>query len=406
MKITHLRASSAHRWIECHASPHAERIAPSIQSDNEAATEGTAAARLMELCLKNREDASEYAGTEIRLASEKRNWEVSDDMADHIQAGLNLIREHVGKGTLWSEREVHFKVRGVVVGGTLDAGWHGQYKSELKKTAGKLVWQLHIMDLKYGRILVEAHDNKQMMIYAKGKMRELLAANKKVDEIHLWIFQPRNEITDGIPFQHVTITPFDLEEFVATTLDESVKGVLAPNPTFNPGPHCLYCKAQSTCVAAEKLALKQLRNAHTAPTRDRVGELLFAANFAIKYWNKIRELGKQMGRDRTPPTGWKMVEGSRVRRFPGKETEQMKTVLPKLRKITGQTENELAPRKLLSVSKVEKVLKEKGKKKELIENLYIVTRQQDRLVPESDKRDAISAAMFFEDEGPDDGQAE
>lgn len=404
MKITHLRASSAHRWIECHMSPHAERIAPSIQDDNDAALEGSAAHKLFELALKKRVQTEVYVDEDIRVGAGSTfvDYTVSEDMADHVQDGVDLVTERRGKGVLWTEREVHFKVRGVVVGGTLDAGWLGTYKSEVKKTKGRNTVQLHIMDLKYGRLLVEAHDNKQMLIYANGKLRELTAAGKKVDEIHMWVYQPRNEVAAGVPFQHVTITPYELEEFVAVELDAAVQGILSPKPAYKAGPQCLYCKAQSTCPAAEKLVLKHVRTKFKDTDRERVGELLFVAGFVGKWAERVRALGKQMGADRQPPTGWKMVPGNRIRRFPGKEKEQLK-ILPKLKAKFKLDDDTLAPRKLLSVSKMEKALKEAGKDIDALEKFYIEARQKDRLVPESDKRDSIGASMYFDAE-PDDGQ--
>ena len=408
--IKNVRASSAHRWWECLGSVRAEAMAP-IGEESDIAREGTAAHKVFELTLKSNKDADVYLGETINLGKGDE-WLVDEDMVDHIQAGVDLVRAKRGKGKLWLESGISIATKPIPTLGTLDCAWYGKYLIEpetpTKKVKAVMEYQLHVLDLKYGQGKVtEAHDNKQLKVYALGKLRELLKTKLPVDSVHLWIYQPRVMHADG-PFRHVKLETYDLLEFEAD-LNAKVVSVMKPNAPFKAGPWCLYCKAHGTCATAEDAALAVFRRKFNKEDRKRVGELLMIAPSVIKWAESIKALGKLMGNNGSPPEGFKMGPGRQSTRWKGggkgetEQAKQMKDLLPKLMRATGLKEPDLISKKLLSVAKLRKKLPKEKRHK--IDPFYFTTRGKDTLMPENDSRYAITANLFFDAEG-DDGQAE
>lgn len=411
MKIKFLHASSAHRWWECAGSVRAEMIAPEVDGEAGIALEGTAAHRLLELCLKKRVEAELYVGETVRLPREKVDFEVTEEMAEHIQAGVDLIRRRRGKGVLWTESEVGAVIRGVHVGGTLDAGWYGLYKNEIevkgakpKKLNGKYKaeeWQLHILDLKYGYLMVEElKKNRQLWIYARGKLRELQKDGKKVDSIHLWIYQPRVDSAEG-PFKHVVIRPYELAEF-EIELDEKVEAVLKPRAKLTAGRWCLYCRAQGVCLEAERAVLRIVRSKFSEDDTGRVGELMFLIPFVLGWAKSLKALANTMGFKGSPPIGWVMGRGRRSRRWTGEKDDWYKAHGATLRKRFGLKDDDFAPRKLVGPAKARALVAEG--KRDLFDKLWFWTQGKEVLQPADNARQAITMDTFFDSH--DDGREE
>jgi len=377
-------------------------MAPHTEHEGVIAKEGAAAHRLLELCLKKKQDAEDFLEEEIYLPREKEHYLVSEEMVDHIQAGIDLIRAKVGKGQMWLENPTSSKTHGVVVGGTLDTGWYGKYpkvddEGMPDKKAG-LEFQLHILDLKYGRLLVEANDNKQLLIYGLNKYKELMKAKKPVDSIHLWIYQPRAEHYDTGPFQHIVISPFELFEF-ESELEEVVEQIQKPKPKFTAGSHCLYCRAHAVCAEAERATFQLMKRDYSAADTGRIGELLKAVPRVLAWAKAIKDLGNTMGQNGKPPLGFVMGLGRSSRRFPGNPHDKdfTKKTITKIRKVFPKLkEADLAPPKLLSVAKIEKMLP-KGDARKKFSDLYITVRGKDRLVPIGSKG-VVDAADYFDTE--------
>lgn len=109
---------------------------------------------------------------------------------------------------------------------------------------------LTVNEFKYGRSVVEVVGNTQLICNAYALYNSLNDPTN-ISRIELSVYQPRAIHHDGV-FRKWEITPQRLhEEF--TKLWNAANAGNQPEPQATAGPHCLYCKAASTCQAlAEK----------------------------------------------------------------------------------------------------------------------------------------------------------
>ena len=90
--------------------------------------------------------------------------------------------------------------------------------------------------------------NAQLAFYAAAARHSLPKFFAGVDEIVLTIVQPVSIEADAEMVSSVTVTPAELDTFVAVyraACDEA----LAPAPRLQPGAHCRFCPARPICPA-------------------------------------------------------------------------------------------------------------------------------------------------------------
>lgn len=100
---------------------------------------------------------------------------------------------------------------------------------------------IHVIDFKYGSLVVPAERNPQLMCYALGGI-DTFGCLYDIRTVRLSIFQPRRE-------------HFDTYEMLLGELLTWADGVLAPaaklayagEGEFNAGEHCWFCKAKDSC---------------------------------------------------------------------------------------------------------------------------------------------------------------
>lgn len=93
--------------------------------------------------------------------------------------------------------------------------------------------ELHVIDLKFGKIPVETVGNHQLMFY--GATYAPLAP--KAHEVHLHVAQPPAGV-----FEEWVVPTRDLAQFMLDTQAAEAK-VLAGDTTFNVTDHCHFCPA-------------------------------------------------------------------------------------------------------------------------------------------------------------------
>ena len=101
--------------------------------------------------------------------------------------------------------------------------------------------ELHIFDLKTGRIPVEAVDNYQMLYYGLTYLKYAPAAR----EVNLHIVQPWANITEVW-----IVSTDDLFMWGAKAIDHDL-AITAGDTTFMPGDHCQFCPANPHSRAAK-----------------------------------------------------------------------------------------------------------------------------------------------------------
>jgi hypothetical protein len=368
-------------------------MAPSGE-DSQIANEGTAAHLLLDTCLRKKEDAESYLDEEMLLPKNAGTWKPDEDMVQHVQDGVDLVSAKVGKGKLWTENYVPLMVEGVQCGGTLDCGWHGRYPRDSLDEDSELEWQLHVLDLKYGYAAVaDPKNNKQIRIYALGKYKELLKAGRKVDMIHLWIYQPRIGYADG-PFLHDIITVKELLAFEK----ELKKSVIAAKDLKAPrvaGSHCLYCGDHGGCRTAEQAMYKKFRNTFTDEEAQRVGAILYDLPLMKQWITSVQNLAYQMAQHGEPPEGWVLGTGRRSKVWNGDKEKLVKILSVKFKSM-GLREDDYAPRKMLGVAKVGSKIP--TAKKEKFNDLWHYNPGRERLVPVDNAKHVPRLETYFDDE--------
>lgn len=220
------RPSKAHLWSKCYAfTSFTSGLPEALESDE--AREGTCAAWLASLVLTGQiEKARDAIGH-----AHSNGFVVNAEMADHVEDYVAVMRKTGGEIT--SEEFVRAS-ENPLIEGTLDT------------SSSKIVDQiLYVNDFKYGRRVVEAKDNPQLICYGWGKLLTMPPGSIRL--VHLSIYQPRAVHHRGIYRKWVV----SVEELHAAFLKLWNAAVASsqPYPTATPGPHCVDCLAAASCEA-------------------------------------------------------------------------------------------------------------------------------------------------------------
>ncbi len=358
-----LSASSAHRWLKCTPSPVLE-----LQFEEQSsafADEGTAAHALAEYKLRR------YLGQECeRPESEYENEEMERCTEEYLEYAAELITQAktISKDTI------------ILIEQKLDFSC---YVPEGFGTGDLIVISdnvLEICDFKYGKgIEVSAENNPQMKLYALGALN-LFGSLYDIKAVRMHIFQPRLE---NISISEISVD--ELTEWAETELKEKAGLAIKGEGKFLPGEHCRFCKARHKCRARAESFLEMAKYDFKPPhllSDDEVAELLEKAQllsqWASDLWAYATEAAINEGKEWK---GYKLVEGRTNRKYV--DEQKVAELLIK----SGYSD--IYKQSLLGISEMEKKL---GKKKfsELLEGLIVKPEGKPTLVPENDKRPAIS----------------
>jgi len=360
--------SSAHRWLNCPGSIKAESEMPE-PPESEFANEGSAAHHLAEVCLKDSKSTTGFLGCAF---PEFPDNQVDQEMVDYVQEYVDYVKALGGNQEY--EQVVHYEEWVPGGFGTADA-------------IVTVDDTLHVIDLKYGKgVPVYAEDNPQGMLYALGALSER-DAFQKFTKVVIHVHQPRLE--------HVStweITPDALYEW-AEHAKMQAKLCTSPSAERIPGEYqCRWCKAKPTCSAlaarTENALMKEFNELElstpTTPENLRDVDLRFILNnkpLIINWLNAVESHVKERVLNGEGFEGFMIVRGRSNRKW-GDEKEAEK----KLNNLLGKTKS--YNKKLLSVAQAEKVL---GKdKKDEISDLIVKPEGAPALVPDTDKREAVS----------------
>lgn len=400
-----LSPSDSARWISC---PAAIRMDESLREqgllvDDESsyAREGTLAHALGEL------EASLHFGliNKRQYAGRIRQWRKEFDAEGYPEGTLEEMQGHVSAYVeLIEERMQRRPMSQLLLEQRMDSGiercWGTSDAVIVSPT------HIEIIDFKYGSgVYVDAYDNSQLRIYGLGALRTFGELLGTPDLIVVTVHQPRMENVSS-------------EEFVPNDLLAWSDGVAAPaarealhdpNARFGPSEKaCRWCPAAGFCRARiEKAVAEDFGDIfEEGPLEPPKPEVLspeelgkaFGRLSEIRAWCASVEaaaLETAYGRG-IPIPGWKVVRSG------GQRSIQDHTLAIQTLIDAGyKAEQVAAPLKAKGIGDLEKLLG-KAKFKELLDPYIAKSSGREALVPEDDKREAISptseAAADFAEE--------
>ena len=378
MSHAKLAPSSAHRWMACPGSVALCEGLP--EQTSEYAAEGTVAHEVAARCLESGTDADEYLDT---VADGHR---VTAEMVDAVQYYVDAVR-----GQILMEADAELLVEQKVT-----------VTSTLYGTADALLFgsrTLHVFDLKFGSgVFVDVEDNLQLQIYAIGALLTFAAKCLKITQVALHIVQPRY-YGGAAPWRTKVYQRADLEGLHYQLID-AAKATEAKDAPLQSGDHCRWCKAKTICPRLRADAVEAAQHVF-APPAEAVepprAELLAPADIArllplfdrVEEWmSAVRKEAFERAQSGQPIDGYKLVQKIGLRRWTDEQAARL------LLEAHG-VEPYAAP-SLVSPAQAEKALAKVNKKlRELVEPLTFKPATGTVLVPETDKRPALSPGAVF-----------
>ena len=386
-KHASLGASSSDRWMNCTGSPAIIAQVPKKVRDKSSvhADEGTAAHDLAEKCLTSGKNAIDF------LHSKFGAFPVDVEMATAVQEYVDVCRATLtgvgGGANSWVECRINLAPLDppVPMYGTTDFASYND-----------VGFILDIVDLKFGRgVLVEVENNPQLKYYAVGTVLEIEKEDPSIviTKVRVTIVQPRADHPDG-SVRTVEYAYSELLDFTGELLDQA-EATLKPDAPRVPGDWCRWCPAAAICPekAGQSLALAKVEFAAPVvappePSTLTVQDLAWLLDTvpAFEAWLKsVRTYATNLLETGGKIPGHKLVD----KRADRKWKDEAKAV-EWAEKEGIPSEQAFAPRKLLSMPQMEKLVG----KKFIPAELYHKKSSGVTLAPESDKRPAAAVADF------------
>lgn len=368
-----LSPSGASRWLTCTPSARLEATFPS--STSSAADEGTLAHRLSELLLLNHLKRITAVEFKAEMKKVKHNQYYSKEMENHAYDYVDFILEKYNArpgATVFIEERIDLtkfvpEGFGTVDNVLIDEGL------------------LDMTDLKYGKgVLVEAHENKQLMLYALGALQKYRLMYE-IDRISMTIYQPRLN-----NYSTYEISAADLETWGVETVLLKARQAFDGQGEYVAGSHCKFCKARHQCKALANFNMELAKFAFEDPNKlsdnDMKEILEKAASF--KTWLSditTYALNEAVTNGKKWP-GFKLVRGraNRVYVDPAK-------IMEALAKAKIEASLYTKPAALVGIGELERNVG-KNEVAKLVGNLIIKPEGAATLVPEWDKRPELNGA--------------
>lgn len=366
-----LSPSGASRWLACTPSARLEQQFP--DRAGEAAAEGTLAHALGELLLRYKTKQLPPSLYDSRLKEIQADKLYDGSMLDHAEDYAVFVLER------FAEAQAHTKDALLFLETKLDLT---DYVPEGFGTGDAIIiadGTLDLIDLKYGKgVAVSAHENRQMMLYGLGALRDF-DFMYDIQKVHMTIHQPRIE-----NYSSYELTVAELRQWAEAELKPKAQLAWEGKGDYAPGAHCRFCRAKAVCRANADHNLEVAKHEFKDPARlddSEIAEILGRVDQLTAWINAVEEhaLNEAVNGGKKWP-GYKLVEGRSNRKYSSEEA-----VALKLSQIASLREDQYAPRKLLGITDMQKLL---GKKDFAfyLDPLIIKPPGKPTLVPASDKR--------------------
>lgn len=384
-----LSASSAKKWLHCPPSARLEDAQPDEQSPY--AEEGTLAHSICELKLaKQFTDKNMTERTyKSRLGKLMKDPFYSREMDGFTDAYADYVT-----GIAYNFPSTPY----VAVEKRVD---YGPWAPEGFGTCDCILIHgtgMHICDFKYGKgKAVGSRENPQLMLYALGAWNEFRMIYP-IRTVTLHIIQPRIDNTSSWE-----ISVEDLLRWGETEVKPQAAKAFRGEGKCVQGGWCddCFCRLSATCRARaeENMALMadaenpsgtgdSLMNLPPQLSNEEVGALLKRAQFLKSWVNKLETYAQgEILAGREVP-GWKLVEGRSTRTIRDMDAAYEALCA------AGYPEAALYRMQPLPLGELEKILEKDHKK--ILEGYIVKPPGKPTLVPEDDKRPAISSASIAE----------
>ena len=372
-----LSASASHRWLAC--PPSARLCAEVPDQESTYAKQGTEA---HELCQYLVEKA---LGRET--ADPTANFEFYDaEMREAAMGYCGFVMEQIAKAKEFCSDPL------VCVEQRLD---YSKWVQDGFGTGDCVIVAddtLHIIDMKYGvGVLVSAAGedgtgNSQLKCYALGAL-DTFGDLYDIRRIKLNIYQPRRENTDTFE-----MTAAELLRWADEVLSPRAKLAYEGKGEFQAGEHCRFCKIKAACRkrAAYSLGLAKYEFAEPPSlTSEEIAAILPQIDTLVSWADDIKAYALEQALSGTSYPGFKLVEGRSVRKY----TDEAAVI-----DAVASEGFDPFEKKVLGITAMQKLLG-KARFDELLSGLIEKPKGKPTLVPDSDKRPAISTAKLdFKDE--------
>ena len=357
--------SKAAQWLNCPGSVPLSDKAPERLSSSYA-EEGSFAHLLAEQCLlAGQMDARPRIGSKLTLSHIASTKAVDDDMADAVNVYLDEVwtKVEAGMNELSVEEKFVLPIPGADEGEVFGSNDATVYNPVLKR--------LTVYDYKHGKgFRVFAQENKQLMFYAAGAV----ACHPEWDvrSIELVIVQPRGFFDD--PISRWEMPLWMLVDYPAQ-IDAAVKDSKSEEPTFKAGYWCRWCPASDICTVREKSFLEAAKLDFATVTDitpetelpdpafldiERMAAILESFEPFEAWVSSIRDRIEALALSGQVIPGFKVVDKVARRKWAENDEE----IVTYLTMFQGLAYENVMPRKLVTITEVEKQLKAKLSKTE------------------------------------------
>lgn len=239
---------------------------------------------------------------------------------------------------------------------------------------------LQIIDFKYGLgVLVDAHENPQMMCYALGAL-DIYDGIYDINTVKMTIFQPRRDNVSTFEMKKDDLLSW-AEQFLKPVAELAFNG----DGDFKSGEHCTFCKAKATCRKRAEHNLELAKYDFAMPdTLDEteISVILSRIDDLVSWGNDIKEYALKQALSGVKYEGYKLVEGRSNRKYTDEDAVAFAVI---------DAGYDPYDKKLKGVTSMTSLLG-KARFNELIGGLVTKPPGKPTLVPESDKRKALDTA--------------
>lgn len=370
-----LSPSGASRWLACTPSARLEQLFK--DNAGTAAEEGTLAHAISELLIGRKLSRVIKKVYDQKLAEFKAHPLYEPSMFDYCEDYSVFVMEKYNEALAQTpDAKIFLETRLNMT----------KYVPEGFGTADVLIVadaKLVFIDLKYGKgVSVSAFENKQLLLYAVGAV-DRFELDFDFSVVEMVIYQPR---LDNISSFEITVS--QLSAWCESTLKPRAILAFAGEGVYEPGDHCRFCRAKTTCKAnAEYQLMLAKYEFMKADLLDEYGiaDILTRSD---SFTNWIEAVGKYALEEAVKGRHWpgfKVVAGRSNRSYID-EVEVVKKLVS-----LGHKEDDLYNRKIKGIGDMETELGKTDFNKHLTDLLHKPPGKP-ALVPESDPRPVLNRA--------------